>query len=404
MDGRFHAAFGPCGRPPAIRIFGYYGGMIHQVPPLTDQDRAALNEIEEIRSDIRYRVGRPAQWSEPIRRILHAEAVRSSTQIEGFVVSTEEALDVIAGRSTPEVEVRTRLAVEDYQSAMNRVLALAEDPHFVWGRGAIRDLHYLVTAHHPQSSPGLWRTVGVGVTGPGGRLIYRAPDPVMVPPLMDEVADWLAGDDEVHPIIRGAMAHFHIAAVHPFRDGNGRTARVVQSLVLASAGRVAPAFASIERYLGDHTNDYYRALGDSQGGQYDPTSDVTPWLRFAIAAHRDEALALRERLVTAYERREFVEELLRERSLPARMAMILDACLLGAPVHRDEYMTEEAVARATAIQDLRVLVGAGLISREGGSRNIRYRASPELARLYEQRGRPNDESAAQGYGRRDAHH
>jgi Fic family protein len=200
---------------------------------------------------------------------------------------------------------------------------------------------------------------------------------------MDEVTDWLSGDDQIHPIVCGAMAPFHIAAVHPFCDGNGRTARVVQSLVLAKAGRMAPAFASIERYLGDHTNDYYRALGASQGGHYDPTSDVTPWLRFAIAAHRHEALALRERLETASKRREFVEQLLRSRSLPVRMATVLDACLLGSPIRRDEYMREEEVARATAIQDLRVLVGAGLISREGGSRNTRYRASPELARLYE---------------------
>lgn len=368
-----------------IRIFGYYGQVIHHVPPLSQQDRATLDEIEAIRSDIRYRVGRPARWSEPIRQVLHAESLRSSTQIEGFFVSTEEALDVMAGRPTPHVEVPTRLAVEDYQSAMTRVLTLAQDPHFAWGRGTIRDLHYLVTEHHGDSSPGLWRTVGVGVTGPGNRLIYRGPDSEKVPALMDEVADWLSSDDEIHPIVRGAMAHFHVAAVHPFRDGNGRTARVVQSLVLAIAGRVAPAFASIERYLGDHTNDYYRALEASQGGQYDPTSDVTPWLRFAISAHREEAIALRDRLETAFLRREIVEQLLRERSLPARMAMILDACLLGSPIHRDNYMNEEDIARATAIQDLRILVGTGLIGREGGSRNTRYRATGELARLYEQR-------------------
>ena len=359
--------------------------MIHGVPPLTAEDLAALEEIEAIRSDIRYRVAQAGRWSEPIRRVLHAEAVRSSTQIEGFVVSTEEALDVIAGRPTPDVAERTRLAVEDYQSAMDRVLTLAEDPHFAWGHGTIRDLHYLVTEHHRGSGPGLWRTVGVGVTGPGGQLIYRGPDAARVPTLMNEVADWLPADDDTHPIVRAAMAHFHVAAVHPFRDGNGRTARVVQSLVLAKAGRVAPAFASIERYLGDHTNDYYRALRDSQGGHYDPTSDVTPWLRFAIAAHRHQALALRKRLQNAYERRQFVEQLLRARSLPERMAMVLDACLLGSPVRRDEYMREEDVARATAVQDLRILVGAGLISREGGSRNTRYRATAELIRLYEQR-------------------
>jgi Fic family protein len=356
--------------------------MIHRTPPLSHEDREHLAEIETIRANIRYQLARPARWTGTIRKIVQAEAVQSSTQIEGFVVSTEEALDMIAGRPVAGVAEATRLAVEDYQRAMNRVLALAADPHFAWHRGAVRDLHYLVTEHDPRANPGLWRTGPISVTGPGGRIVYHAADTEMVPGLMNEVSEWLASGATDEPLVDGAMAHFHVAAIHPFRDGNGRTARVLQSLVLTRAGRLAPAFASIERYLGDHTAEYYQALAASQPGRYDASSDVTPWIRFAIRAHRDEAEALTQRLEVAYRRRDFAESLVRDRSLPPRLATVIDAALLGTPVYRDEYAQEEGIARPTAIQDLRTLLGAGLLRREGGGRNIKYRATEELRRLY----------------------
>ena len=62
---------------------------------------------------------------------------------------------------------------------------------------------------------------------------------------MAEVVDWLEGGDvDVHAVVRAAMAHLHVVSVHPFREGNGRISRIVQSLVLAREGLVSPAFAS----------------------------------------------------------------------------------------------------------------------------------------------------------------
>ena len=61
------------------------------------------------------------------------------------------------------------------------------------------------------------------------------------------------------------MAHLHLAMIHPCRDGNGRLARVVQSLVLAREGILAPQFCSIEEYLGRFTSDYHAVLAEVGG-------------------------------------------------------------------------------------------------------------------------------------------
>src|SRR2546428_3570187 len=107
---------------------------------------------------------------------------------------------------------------------------------------------------------------------------------------MAEVVDWLGnGDLDADVVVRAAMAHLHTVSVHPFRDGNGRISRIVQSLVLAREGLVSPEFASIEEYLGAHTPEYYRVLQSVQGGRYEPERDATEWIAFCIEAHLAQA-------------------------------------------------------------------------------------------------------------------
>jgi Fic family protein len=73
---------------------------------------------------------------------------------------------------------------------------------------------------------------------------------------MTDVVGWLReGDLDAPVVVRAAMAHLHLVSVHPFGDGNGRIARIVQSLVLAREGLLSPEFASIEEYLGKHTRE-----------------------------------------------------------------------------------------------------------------------------------------------------
>jgi Fic family protein len=81
-------------------------------------------------------------------------------------------------------------------------------------------------------------------------------------------------------LVRAAMAHLNLVMVHPFRDGNGRMARCLQTLVLAREGILAPEFSSVEEFLGRNTDEYYKVLGDVGAGKH-PERDASPWIRYS---------------------------------------------------------------------------------------------------------------------------
>ena len=90
-------------------------------------------------------------------------------------------------------------------------------------------------------------------------------------------------------VIRAGMAHLNLVMIHPFRDGNGRMARALQTLVLARDQIPWPELSSIEEYLGLNTPSYYRVLADVGGRTWQPESDTRPWIRFVLTAHHRQA-------------------------------------------------------------------------------------------------------------------
>jgi len=83
---------------------------------------------------------------------------------------------------------------------------------------------------------------------------------------------------------------------YPFEDGNGRMARCLQTLVLAREKIVAPAFPSIEEYLGANTSDDYDVLAMVGQGSWNPRNDPRPWIDFSLLAHYRQAATLLRRL------------------------------------------------------------------------------------------------------------
>ena len=76
------------------------------------------------------------------------------------------------------------------------------------------------------------------------------------------------------------MAHLNLVMIHPFRDGNGRMARALQTMVLAQDQVVEPTFSSIEEWLGNNTQDYYDVLAATGRGRLAPGNDATLWVKF----------------------------------------------------------------------------------------------------------------------------
>jgi Fic family protein len=313
-----------------------------------------------------------------LRREVRASSVESSTSIEGFSVSPEEAVALVNGREAPGRDDEDRQAVACYAQAMDHVGTMAVDPSFRWLDRVILDLHFDACSFQRDKDPGLWRTGPIGVTGPDGSLEYRGPEAERVGKLMSEVIEWLAtGDLDADVVVRAAMAHLHVTSVHPFRDGNGRISRIVQSLVLARDGYSSPEFFSIEEYLRGHTQEYYAALRETQGGSYQPERDASGWVAFCVDAHISQAQQRLAQIERAAGRWERLEDLVSKQGWPERLVIALEQSLAGG-TERTKYSDEADVSPATASADFRRLLDAGFVEQRGRGPSVSYSASERL--------------------------
>lgn len=354
--------------------------MLIATPEITPELAGRLRQLDGLRERLGHESGRSILWMGSLRRLVRATSVESSTSIEGFHVSPEEALALVSGGEQPDPEDANRMAVACYGRAMDHVSVMAGDPAFRWLDRVLLDLHF--DACHFQredANPGLWRTGPVGITGDDGQLVYQAPPAADTPTLMDEVIDWLQGGDlDAHVVVRAAMAHLHVVSIHPFRDGNGRVSRIVQSLVLAREGLMSPEFGSIEEYLGEHTHAYYAALDRAHGGTYQAKKgDAAGWVAFCVEAHLVQARRRIEQIEEAGVRWSLLERLVEGRNWPDRLVIALEQSLIGGS-DRSLYVSEAEVSPATASADFRRLVDAGLVVRHGRTRRARYQASDAL--------------------------
>jgi Fic family protein len=378
------------------RLFCYSSTLaIYRTPAKSHALENRLTELDVQRRYLAQHLGDSAEpWAGALRRLATAEATVGSTSIEGYGASVEDTVEILAGRPAADVSEETQRVIAAYGQAMSRITALSDDPHFEWTAQTILELHFLVCFPQPGARPGRMRDGPVVVTRGPGREPYRPPTSSAVPQLMNELAEWLrAGDTGRHPIVRAAMAHLNLVSIHPFRDGNGRVARVVQSLVLAREGLLRPEVVSIEPYLSRNTRLYYAALERVQGLEYDPTRDAGSWVEFCVEAHIFETTERRRWLDLAYARHDFCEDLARARGYPKRLVSALDQALLGLPVTNSGHRIESSIASPTAVQDLQRLRRDGWLDQEGGGRSIRYVASSKL--------RDQWSAALRSSGRRD---
>jgi Fic family protein len=351
--------------------------MIYGTPAIGAELQGRLDTLAQLRRELGHEVGRPTRWMGSLRRQVRASTIGGSTSIEGFSVDPEEALAMVNG-SVPDIDEENRQAVACYVRAMDHVGTMAMDPTFRWHDRVILDLHFEACYFQRDKDPGLWRTGPIGITAPDGSLDYRGPEAEDVERLMNEVIDWLqVGDLGADVIVRAAMAHLHVTSVHPFRDGNGRISRIVQSLVLAREGMSSPEFFSIEEYLGANTRAYYAALREVQGGSYQPQRDASAWVAFCVEAHIAQAQQRLLQIKQAATRWELLEALVAERGWPERLVIALEQSLVGG-AERSSYCEEADISPATASADFRRLLDAGLILQQGRGRSISYRASEHL--------------------------
>lgn len=359
--------------------------MIYANPPLTSEDREVLAEIHEMRRQLASVLRAPRRWQGGLRRTMLARAIRGSNSIEGYVVEEDDAAAALDDEEPLSADERTWAEIRGYRQALGYVLQMAGDAYFTTDTSAMRSMHYMMLAHDLSKSPGQYRTSTIYVHDEKRDLVvYEGPDAGRVPALMEELATSLQADLDVDPLVRGAMAHLNLVMIHPFRDGNGRMARALQTLTISRQTIIEPAFSSIEEWLGHNTDDYYQVLAITGQGSWRPRADAHLWAAFNIRAHHMQAQTVAQRVSEASEIWGELDTLVSVNHLPDRVTGILYEAVLGYRVRRSGYMKMTEVEKHTATRDLGRLAELGLLHPRGETRGRYYLAGDRLRQLREE--------------------
>ena len=270
-------------------------------------------------------------------------------------------------------------AINGYRDAMTYIMQAAEDPYFEFNKQFLKSLHFMMTQFDLSSHPGKWRPGAVRVVNQdSGTVVYEAPDVEKVDPLVCELVEYLDTQDHQSVVVAAAMAHLNLTMIHPFKDGNGRMARALQTLVLAREGVIHPLFSNIEEWLGRNTQEYYNILGEVGKGAWNPSDSALPWVRFCLKAHYQQANTLIRRYEEYEAVFETIEKLIERKKLIERMTIPLFNAALGIRVTNSRYQNETEESSYVAGRDLRVLADLEILIPHGERRGRYYTAGKEL--------------------------
>ena len=182
------------------------------------------------------------------------------------------------------------------------------------------------------------------------------------------------------------MAHLNLVLIHPFKDGNGRIARILQSAVLARTNRLSPVYLSIEEYLANNTQNYYSALAKTGGNRWNPNVDATGWIEFCLEAHWQQANAVKLNAQRTNQVWVQVAEIVETRGLNERMVAPLAHVCSGNRLTNETYRAlvlehGEQISMLTASRDLAALCESGLLEARGENRARDYLLGEPLRRI-----------------------
>jgi Fic family protein len=209
-----------------------------------------------------------------------------STMIEGNQLNPEEIKEVIQHKGHFPGRERDEREVKGYYAALAQLEQYSAQDHPITEK-VIQTLHALVmndgkTRIKPTSYRDGQNVIKDSSTG---TIVYMPPEAKDVPILMRNLITWIKENKELPCPIVAAIAHYQFATIHPYYDGNGRTSRLLTTLILHLGGYDLKGLYSLEEYYAKNLLGYYRAISIGPSHNYyfgRAESDITDWIEYFI--------------------------------------------------------------------------------------------------------------------------
>ncbi len=327
-------------------------------------------------------------WEAKFRDDARVRTIHFGTRVEGNELTMEQAelLMQVHGTGTPQdlgEQVGVIARARDIQEVLNyrEVLKWIDD----WGGYTAKQIQYtdriLATLHQlttrnilPLDQLGKYRTQQVVIrSATDGKVVFRPPVFVQIPTFISDLMEWLnaPAHHDIHPVIRAGIAHYELVRIHPFIEGNGRTARAFMLLILYAEGYDIKKLFSIEEYFDRDIDGYYRALLSVQQSQ---KQDMTYWLEyfcFGMAIELDRVKAQVQKLSQDAKLKNSLGGV--QIALSERQIAILELLQEKRSVTTNDIVRIlPLISTDTILRDMKDMLNKGLIKKEGVTKGVVY--------------------------------
>ena len=309
------------------------------------------------------------KWEVSLRREALIRSAHSSTAIEGNPLSLEEVSALAAGR---EVMVSRK----DKQEVLNYLEALEKIPEFAQriplSSQDLLEIHKIVTKEtleNPEDE-GAFRNrqvfVGNRITG---EVVFMPQPTGEVAQLVNSFFEWFNSSEanELDPVIKAGITHYELARIHPFIDGNGRTARIMASIVFYERGFDVKRFFTLDDYYDHDRRAYYAALKSVD----QKTLDLTGWLGYfsegvsiSLEAVKKKVIGLSRDIKVLKEKGQI--------ALTERQMKIVEKLIQNSKITISDVAKLFGISRQAALKEMNKLINLSVIKLRGKGRGAYY--------------------------------
>ena len=281
---------------------------------ITEEDLFMLGQCEAIIRAIS-EIPLPPKQRQALLKVSLRKGARATTAIEGNTLTEEEVARIDEGESLPPSREYLEIEVKNILEALNSIRGevIVEGKSVIITPELIKNFHHSVgkdLGDHFQAIPGRFRENNVVV----GR--YRPPDSSDVKLLIQKFCGWMkesfhyedGKQSFIDQVIQAVVSHVYIAWIHPFGDGNGRTARLLEFYILLRAGLPDIASHILSNYYNDTREEYYRQLDIAGKGR-----DLSTFIHYAVLGFRDglnEVLDLNQQSILRIAWKNYIHDVL----------------------------------------------------------------------------------------------
>lgn len=324
---------------------------------ITPKINKALVEIERVRGFLDAAKLKDEWFADMQKKALILET-HHSTHIEGTALSLEQAQSILEGKKVKGINRDDEKELTNYKKAMDFIVRyLGKDDPVT--EGVIRELHKILVkdVRGGQADPGSYRTIqNYVVDSRTQAIIYTPPPPLDVPALMREFVDWINAAKDISPILIAGITQFQFVHIHPFIDGNGRTARILSTMILYKMGYDFKQLFTISEYYDKDRPSYYQAIQSVRRSNM----DMTAWLEYFVEGLRSQMADIRQKSEQLIKLDAALQKI--KRIGPnLRQTRAVKYIIKNGKITVNEYQSVASCIRRTAQRDLEELVAKGII-------------------------------------------